>query len=269
MAHWMTARGAEIVTIAGRDSARTAALARELGAAAVEVDRLRSASETLLLLAVSDPALPSVATRLAARPQAEVVLHTAGAVDASVLEPLREAGCSTGSLHPLMAFPRVLTDPSQARGKVFALDGDPEARIMAEKLALSLDGSPVHVSAEARPIYHLAASLAAGGVVTLLATASEMARQQGLPREVEEGYLALARGAIEQASQASEVSDAITGPVARGDLDTFQRQVAILEGLDHELAKVVRGLANLTLRFTSSQGAATERPRARDKAPRP
>jgi predicted short-subunit dehydrogenase-like oxidoreductase (DUF2520 family) len=159
-----------------------------------------------------------------------------------------------------MAFPRVLTDPSQARGKVFALDGDPEARIMAERLALSLDGSPVHVSAEARPIYHLAASLAAGGVVTLLATASEMARQQGLPREVEEGYLALARGAIEQASQASDASDAITGPVARGDLDTFQRQVAILEGLDPELAKVVRGLANLTLRFTSSQGAGTERP---------
>lgn len=269
MAHWMTARGAEIVTIAGRDSARTATLARELGAAAVAVDRLETSGESLLLLTISDPALPSVATQLAKRPQAEVVLHTAGALDASVLEPLREAGCSTGSLHPLMAFPRVLTDPRQAKGKVFALDGTPEARTMAERLALSWDGSPVHVSAEARPIYHLAASLAAGGVVTLLATAFEMASRQGLPHEVEKGYLALARGAIEQASQASDISGAITGPVARGDIDTFLRQVAILEDLDRELAQAVRGLANLTLRFTSQEGEGKDLSEARAETPRP
>ena len=261
MAHWMTARGAEIVTIAGRDYARTGALARELGAAAAEIDNLETTGESLLLLAISDAALPSVATQLAGRPQAAVVLHTAGALDASVLEPLREAGCRTGSLHPLMAFPQVLTDPSQARGKVFALDGMPEARAMAAKLALSWAGSPVHVPAEARPIYHLAASLAAGGVVTLLATALELAGRQGLPQEVGQGYLALARGAIEQAAQASAVADAITGPVARGEFDTFQRQVAILEELDQELAQTVRGLANLTLRLTSSQGDAKRRPK--------
>jgi predicted short-subunit dehydrogenase-like oxidoreductase (DUF2520 family) len=221
---------------------------------AVDIDRLRTPGESLLLLAISDPALPSVAASLADRPQAEVVLHTAGALDVSVLAPLRAASASTGSLHPLMAFPRVLTDPVQGHGKVFAFDGDPKAQAMARKLALSWGGIPVHVSAEARPIYHLAASLAAGGVVTLLATAAELAGQLGLPREVEEGYLALARGAIEQASQTSDIRSAITGPVARGDFVTFQQQVAILENLDPELARAVRNLADLTLRYTTENG---------------
>lgn len=268
MAHWLTAQGAEIVTVAGRDPEATASLARQFGATAVGIDQLRTEGQSLLLLAISDPALASVATSLAEKPQAEVALHTAGALDASVLAPLRAAGSSTGSLHPLMAFPGILADPGQADGKVFAFDGDPQAQALAVRLALSWSGIPVHVPAEARPIYHLAASLAAGGIVTLLATAAEMARKQGLPHELTEGYVALARGAIEQASQASELPGAITGPLARGDLGTFQRQIEILEKLDKGLAQAVMGLAELTLRLTSDKADTKSPPEARTEAPR-
>jgi len=262
LAHWLVARGAEIVEIGGRNPEPTASLARLLGASPAKIDRLQTGGQALLLLAVADPALESVATRLADRPQAAVVLHTAGALDASVLAPLRAAGSSTGSLHPLMAFPRTLTDPQEAAGSVFALDGDPEAQALAHRLARSWDGIPVPVPAAARPIYHLAASLAAGGIVTLLAAASEMAHQQGLPDDIMKGYFALARGAVEQASRSSDISSAITGPVARGDLDTFRRQIAILERLDEGLAQAVISLANLTLRFKSEEGDPGDLPEA-------
>jgi predicted short-subunit dehydrogenase-like oxidoreductase (DUF2520 family) len=215
------------------------------------VDRLETDSQDLLVVAVSDPALASVAARLAGQAQAKIVLHTSGALDASVLAPLKDLGSSVGTIHPLMAFSKVLEDPSLSEGKVFAIDGDPLARDLATRLAVCWHGRPVHVPAEARPLYHLGASLAAGGVVTLLAAAVEIATLQELPPEIGEGYLALAHGAIEEASRSGSVTDAITGPLARGDLNTFRRQLQILEGLDPDLANAVDSLANLTLRFTS------------------
>jgi len=269
LAHWLTARGAEIVAVAGRDPERSGSLARQLGGTPTEVDQLQTEGQALLLLAVSDPALSPVATVLAERPQAEVALHTAGALDPSVLAPLQVAGSSIGSLHPLMAFPRVLTDPGRAAEIVFALDGDPPARNLAERIVLAWDGIPVLVTAEERPIYHLGASIAAGGVVTLLATAFEMASRQGLPSEVMQGYLALARGALEQASRSDRVADAITGPVARGDMETFQRQIKSLEKLDPSLTRAVIALADLTRRFTAKESDAHAPSTERTQAPKP
>lgn len=268
LAHWLTSCGAELVAVAGRSPLHRDRLARQLGAPALDVDRLETDNQDLLLLAVSDPALGSVATRLAGRAQARIVLHTSGALDASVLAPLKSAGSSIGTIHPLMAFPKVLEDPSLAEGKVFAFDGDPLARDLATRLALAWDGRPVYVTAEVRPIYHLGASLAAGGVVTLLAAAIEMATLQELPPEIGEGYLALARGAIEEASRSGSVATAITGPLARGDLDTFRRQLQVLEGLDPDLAYAVDNLANLTLRFTSRAGQPETSAEAPSKTPR-
>ena len=48
----------------------------------------------------------------------------------------------------------------------FAVDGDPEARALAGRLAAAWGGTAAEVPAEARPLYHFAATLAAGGVVT-------------------------------------------------------------------------------------------------------
>jgi predicted short-subunit dehydrogenase-like oxidoreductase (DUF2520 family) len=269
LAHWLTAQGAEIVAVAGRDPERTGSLARQLGANPTAVDQLQTEGQTLLLLAVSDPALSPVATVLAERRQANVALHTAGALDASVLAPLQVAGSSIGSLHPLMAFPRVLTDPAQAAGTVFALDGDPPARELAEKIVLSWDGIPALVTAEARQIYHLGASIAAGGVVTLLAMACEMGARQGLPSEIMQGYLTLARGALEQASRSTRVVDAITGPVARGDMETFRRQIKSLKKLDPSLTRAVLGLADLTRRFTANEGDSDGQSEERTQEPKP
>ena len=86
---------------------------------------LDTAGQDLLLIAVGDGAVAEVAARLACRPQARVVLHTSGSLDASALAPLRAAGSAIGSLHPLKAFPQPLPDPAEARGVFFAVDGDP------------------------------------------------------------------------------------------------------------------------------------------------
>jgi len=201
---WAEAQGARCLAIAGREG----------------VAGLSTAGQDLLLLAVPDGALAQVALELAARPQAAVALHTSGSQDAEVLAPLRgvgmTGGTAVGSLHPLKAFPQPLPDPDQAHGVFFALDGDPPARVLAHRLAAAWGAEAGEVPAAARTLYHFAATLAAGGVVTLLAAGEEIAARLGLPAAVVRGYLELSRGAVAAATDAHaacrSVATALTGP---------------------------------------------------------
>jgi predicted short-subunit dehydrogenase-like oxidoreductase (DUF2520 family) len=237
LAAWAEAAGARLAGTAGRGEVAGGA-------------GIATAGEDLLLVAVPDGALPAVAEELARRPQARVVLHTSGSLPAEVLAPLREgpADSAVGSLHPLKAFPRSLPDPAEAQGVLFAVDGDPAARALAHRLARAWGGVPADVPAEARTLYHLAASLSAGGVVTLLALADELAGRLGLPPEVGRGYLELARGAVAAALAGGEAARALTGPVARGDAATFLRQVEAHSQLAPEKVPLVLHLARETLR---------------------
>src|SRR3954469_25341541 len=205
LAGWAVAAGAELVAVAGRGA----------------LGELASGGQDLLLLALPDAVLAAAAAELARRPQAAVALHTSGSLDASVLAPLRAAGSAVGSLHPLKAFPRPLPDPAEARGVFFAVDGGGVARAMACRLAAAWGGMAAEVPAGSRPLYHFAATLAAGGVTTLVAAAAEIAATLGLPAEVRRGYLGLAKGATAAAlgtlDAGGPLAAAITGPAARGD----------------------------------------------------
>ena len=240
LAAWAVAAGAELTATAGR----------------LQLGGMSSGGQELLLIAVPDDALAETAERLAARPQAAVALHTSGSRDAAILAPLRAAGSATGSLHPLKAFAHPFTDPGAAHGVFFALDGETAARRLAQRMVAAWGGVAGEVPAAARAAYHLAATLAAGGVATLLGTAAELAARAGLPKEVVGGYLELARGTVAEAAEGAEGEDGpaatITGPVARGDIATFARQVTALGSLAPERLPLVLELAAETLRLVAA-----------------
>jgi predicted short-subunit dehydrogenase-like oxidoreductase (DUF2520 family) len=235
LAAWLEAQGARQIAVTGRAG----------------VPDLTTAGQDLLLVAVPDPVLRTVAAELARRPQAAVVLHTSGSLDAEALAPLRAAGSAVGTLHPLKAFPHPLPDPEQARGVFFAVDGDPPACELAFRIATAWNAEAAEVPAAARPLYHFAATLAAGGVVTLLAAAEEIAERLGLPEAVTRGYLELCKGALAGAAEAHAegrpLGTALTGPVARGDRGTVERHLAVLRELMPGKLPLTHTLARETL----------------------
>jgi predicted short-subunit dehydrogenase-like oxidoreductase (DUF2520 family) len=280
LASWAVAAGAELVRTAGRG----------------DLDGLTSAGQELLLIAVPDGAVAEVAGRLAGRRQAAVALHTSGSQEAKVLEPLRAAGAAPGAMHPLKAFPRPLPEVEQARGVFFGLDGDAEATRLARRLVAAWGGVAAEVPAGARPLYHFAATLAAGGVATLLAASADLAARIELPPAAARGYLELARGTVAAALETSTADLAaadlaaaiqpppagvqqggtsarhpaiarqgavpataaavITGPVARGDLATFRSHVEALQAAAPELLPLAIELARETLRLLPPTGRA-------------
>lgn len=242
LAAWLESLGARRMGMAGRQG----------------MADLSSAGQDLLLIAVSDPALPEVAEVLARRPQAAVALHTSGCLDASVLAPLRQAGSAVGSLHPLKAFPRPLPEPAEARGVFFAVDGDPAARELAHRLAAAWGGVSAEMAPESRALYHFAATLAAGGAVTLLALAEDLARRLGLPEAAVRGYLELCRGAVARAIETGSPAAVLTGPAARGDRETVEKHLEALRTLAPDRLPLAIHLARETLLQEERLGELTQ-----------
>jgi len=101
---------------------------------------------------------------------------------------------------------------------------------------------PIEVGDADRAAYHAAASIAANFLVTLQAAAERLASTTGVDREA---LAPLARAALENwAALGGE--RALTGPIARGDEATVERQRAAVAERCPELLAAWDALAALT-----------------------
>ena len=158
-------------------------------------------------------------------------------------------------MHPLRSVP---PPPATAtlREAWFAVEGDEAARRAAGQVVAALDGRELALSSEpgSKARYHAAATLAAGGAVGLLDAARELLGPSAVADEVAREALAdLARGALENAG-ALGAANALTGPVARGDVDVVSGHLDVLERADPELARLYRALARRSLALARSRG---------------
>lgn len=263
VARWLLAAGARLVAVGMRPGRPLPRWAASAGARRVGIEELAGAGEDLLLVAAPDASVPAVAAALAARRQAAVALHLSGAMGAEALAPLRAGGTQVGALHPLRAFPRPLPSPAVARRTFLALDGDPAALALGARLAAALGATAAPVPAQVRPLYHLAATLSAGGVVTLVTAAVGLVESLGLPPAASAGLLELARGSL-AATSAERPWRAITGPVARGE-PRYLAQLAALRERAPELHPLALLLALETLRQCARGGPLDDAQRALHK----
>ena len=208
-------------------------LARALHAAGIRVIGPHGRGDDLapadvVLLCVPDAEIARVAAS---------VPHGTGLIgQLSGATPLAGSGADFG-LHPLQSF----TGDEGAdafRGIGCAVAGrSPEALAAARELAERLGGRPFEVDDSQRAGYHAAASVASSFVVTLLAAAEKLATTAGIaPADARMLLAPLVRTTVANWAQVGPVS-ALTGPIARGDTRTVERQrQAIAEDLPELLA---------------------------------
>ena len=98
--------------------------------------------------------------------------------------------------------------------------------------------------------------LAAGQVAALLSVAIEVLQAVGLPRrEAEQALGALCRGVAENVI-ARGLPAALTGPAARGDVDTVAQHLRTLPQIHPQAATLYRALLPAALRLAAQRGAA-------------
>ena len=181
----------------------------------------------------------------------QMVLHTAGALSSAVLQPLREQGAATASMHPLQTFADPLLGSTRLSGTTFSLEGDAAAVEFASDLVKDLKGLPVVISAEDRPRYHAAAVLASNAIVALVSVASDLLMiPDALP-----ALLPLMRGAMENLESLG-LPKALTGPVDRNDQSTLLSHLQALQDNPTAL-QVYCALGEATVQVARRKGSLT------------
>jgi predicted short-subunit dehydrogenase-like oxidoreductase (DUF2520 family) len=186
-----------------------------------------------VLLCVPDA---EIAAAAAAVTPGVPVGHCSGATGLDVL-----TGHEAFAFHPLMTVP--LDGRPDFAGAGAAVAGStPRALAIAHELADRLGMRATTVADEDRAAYHAAASIASNFLVTLEGAAERLAATAGVEREL---LAPLVRAAVENWVRLG-AADALTGPVARGDEATVDRQRAAVAERTPELLPMYDALVEST-----------------------
>ena len=201
-------------------------------------------------LTVPDDRIAAVARDLAEllpdttdRPLAAV--HCSGLGSLTLLEPLRERGVTTLSVHPLQTFPGGAPDAGAFVGVPFAVTAaDDDGRLFGTAAVHDLGGLPFDLADDAKPLYHLAATVASNLLVALESEAAGlMAAACGRGHDDAAALLAPLVSTTAGNLGAHGAAQALSGPVARGDVGTVRAHLALLERHAPRFAQTYRALS--------------------------
>jgi predicted short-subunit dehydrogenase-like oxidoreductase (DUF2520 family) len=250
--------GYKIVAIGSRreTSARKAAGLIGQGRVGSPAEAARAGS--LVLLTVNDDVIAPLAQELAAqeavRPGA-LVVHCSGALASDVLAPLaNHCGALTASMHPLQTFPTVQAALETLPGCYFFCEGHAPAVSAAMQLAADIGGVPVEIEADRKTLYHAAACMACNYLATLQEAAIAAAALAGIGTLPARKALSPLVAATVHNVMNLGPGPALTGPIARGDVQTVQRHLAALDATDTDLADIYRQLGRRTVQLARKAG---------------
>lgn len=210
----------------------------------------------LIILAVPDDAIPIVAGELHMY-SGQAMIHTSGLLGAEALAPAMAAGTQVGSFHPLVAFADLERAVAALHGATIAIEGDDQLVDLLARMAEAVGGVPARLAPGAKPAYHAAAVLAAGGFDALLDAIAELGRVAGLD---EAGSLAIYGSLIEQTlgnARSLGIAAALTGPMTRGDRGSVGLHLAALAAHAPAVLPVYQALAEREIAIAETRGALT------------
>ena len=194
----------------------------------------------VVLLAVQDAALPAVVQLVADAGllAPTVVLQLSGSAGSGVLAPVRARGHAAGTFHPLVPLLAPERGVDALRGAWVGTGGDALAVRAGDELAMAIGARTLTIPAgdDGRARYHAAAVVASNFPVLLASLAERLLCDVGVAKPA-------ARDAVWQLMQAAVVNlrgrdpaEAITGPIARGDVATVQSHLRALSASPSALA---------------------------------
>jgi len=215
----------------------------------------------VVILAVPDRAIPSVAIQVAAGGalrRGAIVAHLAGGLPASVLSGVSAAGGLRGAMHPLQSFADVDTAAKQLRDSFFFLEGDEEAVEVLRTMVVAIDGRPVTLPQGSKALYHAGAAAASNFLVTLVQYAVTLLIRAGVPHDTAlPALLPLIRGTLANLESVG-LPGALTGPIARGDIGTVKRHLQALESMPGDFVRLYRNLGRKTVDIALKKGTVSK-----------
>jgi len=253
----MSDSGYGIGSVIDKDSDRARALAERAGAVNYASSPAGLYDEfDVLLIAVPDDAIANTVEVLAQSGKISTrctVVHVSGLHTADILDPCTQQGACAASFHPCTAF-----SPAQPVITPFytAIEGDARAVEIMTEIAKTIGAVPFTVSAADKALYHNACTWASNYLVTVLSTAVSVT--EGMePAVPPEALMGLAEQSVKNFF-AGGGAGALTGPIARGDINTVSAHIQALLKKDRAAALLYCRIGKHTVNLALKQGGDTQ-----------
>lgn len=181
-------------------------------------------------------------------------IHMSGALSLSVLQAAEERGADVLSIHPLQSFADLEGAVRSLPGSTFAITCSDELEPWARAFVGELGGRAFVVADSDKVVYHAAAVIASNLPIMMVFGAQKLYEELGMGGEAaREAYMPLVRATIENIARLGP-AEALTGPLARGDIGVLRSHLEALGRLDPVLADAYRAVCLLGIELVRELG---------------
>lgn len=233
-----------------------------IGAGRVAEDFHDLRATDIWLIATPDDLIADSCTRLAntgVLQEGNLVLHTSGAHTSGNLGPAWASRAMTASLHPIKSFVDSKSAVNTFEGTYCTFEGADDAKEILQPAVEAIGGKFISVKAENKPLYHAATSILCNYICGVVDFGLNALDRSGVQKE--EAIRAvepILRETMENVLKMGGV-EALTGPIARGDVETVRKQSSAIKNKMPEYAEVFNSLGKLTSEISREKGVAIEK----------
>lgn len=186
------------------------------------------------------------------------VIHCSGACSTDVLEPARERAATVGSFHPCQTFASINQAVENLLGSTFAIEAEEPLLSVLKGMANALRGSWLELKAEDKALYHASAAIACNYFYTIVKLAADLWQNFGKSTtEATEAFLPILRGSVSNIANVG-LPGCLTGPIARGDLDTIRKHLDALGKRAPTIVGLYKALGMETISIALAKGTIDE-----------
>jgi predicted short-subunit dehydrogenase-like oxidoreductase (DUF2520 family) len=211
----------------------------------------------ILFVTTYDAQIQSVVDALAQQQAfhpGQTVIHTSGAQSSRIMASAGALNAYLLSLHPLQSFAGQDMAIENIPGSVFSIEGDPAAYDIAVAIVEALAGEYFFIDQQSKPVYHAGACAVSNYLVGLMHLGVQLLISAGVPEELAgKALLPLLKGTVHNL-ETMPLPAALTGPIARGDAETIEKQLSAMDELAPEMVSLYRALGLYTLQVAEAKG---------------
>lgn len=219
-----------------------------------------TASSDIILITTPDDIIESECENIAngsGFKPGQIVFHSSGSLPSTILASAADSGAETGSIHPLQSFSAPETARNPFKGIIMSVEGSDPAVKAGKSIASDLQATCYTIRTDSKTLYHAAAVVASNYLVTLVEMSFKLLSEAGIPEQDAYQVLSpLIQGTLTNISN-SGPGKALTGPIARGDIDTVRHHIEEISLKLPELKELYKILGTNTVDIAlSSSGLA-------------
>lgn len=254
--------GYTIAAIGGRDREKTKSAAGAIGDTKVFTLDNQPIDASMILLTVPDDAIESVCNDLSQNKvftQGQIVAHCSGALSSEVLASARDiCGAKIASAHPLQTFSTAQSSIDAMPGTYWFCEGEATAVAALSSMITTIGGIPNVIPTDKKVLYHCSSVIACNYLVSLMDIALTTAEAAGLdPQLAWQALSPLIQKTLVNVGSLG-TTDALTGPIARGDLNTVKMHIDALNKTDPKLAHIYKQLGDWTVQLAVQKGLSNQ-----------